>query len=386
MNLTVADVVAASNLEAREYQERVVTKTVEGFTTHELNSQMINAPTGAGKTFMALLAAKILQKRYGCGVGWTAMRRNLLGQCVQSNIDSGINVEGLTPISMFDRSPPTHDENGEKIELLIEDECHHSAASSAITIMDTVNPRFRLGLSGTPYRTDKIKLCFQRVIRDCGIRQLVEAGYLSQYRKYVLPEWSPKTVCDRYLAEPERWGKSVFYWRTEAEANECHRRLLAAGTRAGLVLGTQSFDQREQTLEQFEDNGLDAMVNLFILTEGWDFPALQTAWVRDSSRGPTTQMAGRAFRKHKDLPFKQIVQSSNTHYPVEKIVAPEQGYVWSDTEWRSVKPDDSADRVAAVAMMLIAQTTSELPEFIRKKNAKSGRRRRANTGGPLGDN
>lgn len=375
--LTVQDVIAASNIEARDYQERVVTKANDGFADLNLSSQLINAPTGAGKTIMALLIGKLLQRRYGIGVGWTAMRRNLLAQSAASNIESGINVEGLTPISMFDKDPPTHDENGQKIELLIEDECHHSAATSAINIMDKVKPRFRLGLSGTPFRTDRMKLCFQRTIRDCGIRQLVELGYLSQYHKYVIPEWTPKTVCDRYLAEPERWGKSAFYWRTEGEAQECHNRLRAGGINVGLVLGTQGFDERETTLDLFEsDGGLDAIVNLFILTEGWDMPGLQTAWVRDSSRGPTTQMAGRVFRKHPALPIKQIVQSHNTHYPVEKIVGPKQGYVWTDDEWRSVRPDGSVERVAQHTMLLIAQTQTVMPKFILKKMGDGRRRRR----------
>lgn len=287
------------------------------------------------------------------------------------------------PISMFDKEPPTHDENGEKIEILIEDECHHSAASSAIFVMDKINPRFRLGLSGTPFRTDRVKLCFQKTIRDCGIRQLVEMGYLSRYHKYVIPEWTPATVATRYLAEPERWGKSAFYWRTEEDARECHRLLVAGGCNAGLVLGTQSFEERENTLDLFESNaGLDAIVNLFILTEGWDMPGLQTAWVRDSSRGPTTQMAGRVFRKHPDLPIKQIVQSQNTHYPVDKIVSPDMGYVWTENEWRSVKADDSVERVAAETMMYIAHSTSTVPEFITKKLAQARPRRRRRGGTP----
>lgn len=74
--LTAHDIISRSNLEARDYQIRIIDKVVNGFD-EGLSSQLVNAPTGAGKTALALVAAKILQQRYGCGVGWTAMRRNL---------------------------------------------------------------------------------------------------------------------------------------------------------------------------------------------------------------------------------------------------------------------------------------------------------------------
>lgn len=371
------DVIAQSNLEARDYQIRIAEKVIDGFDS-DLTSQLINAPTGAGKTAMGLVIAKVLQQRYGCGVAWSAMRRNLLIQAASANVESGIQIDGFMPISTFDKEPPTHDENGNKIEILIEDEAHHSCANSAIHIVNKIKPRFRIGLSGTPFRTDRVKLCYQRTIRDCGIRQLVEMGYLSKYHKYVIPEWNPQAVVARYLEDPQRWGKSAFYWRTEQDANECHRLLLAGGCNAGLVLGTQPFDERERTLEMFEsDAGLDAIVNLFVLTEGWDCPNLHTAWVRDSSRGPTVQMSGRVFRKHPELPVKQIVQSQKTRYPIERTVGPDMGFVWTEGEWRSIKADDSVERVAAASMMLAAHTSSNvIPAYITKKMGKSRRRRR----------
>lgn len=383
--------IEGTTLQPRNYQQRIVTKGAKFFGDDGVASILVNSPVGSGKTPMGLLIAKALQKRFGCGVGWVAMRQTLLAQAAATNgpahiVDGeniggcNIGVDGLTVVSMFDKHPPTRDENGEKIELIVCDEAHHSAAGSMINVMDKVRPRWHLGLSGTPWRSDRVKLCYQKTIIDAGIRQLVDDNYLSQYHKYVIPEWSPACVAERYLAEPERWGQSAMYFRRDEDAMECHRLLTKGGARAGIVLGRHGADLNERNLEAFERGDLDCMVNLFLLTEGWDMPNLKTAWVRDSSRGPTIQMGGRAFRKHKDHPYKQIVQSGKTGYPMDHLVSPSMGYVWTEDKWRSVYSNESVEEMAQAALMVLAHTSPVMPVFI-SKNRDKGRRRRRRGGG-----
>ena len=44
----------------------------------------------------------------------------------------------------------------------------------------------QVGLSATPFRADKVKLCFDSVIKDAGIHGLIQDGYLAQYHHYTL--------------------------------------------------------------------------------------------------------------------------------------------------------------------------------------------------------
>jgi hypothetical protein len=100
------------------------------------------------------------------------------------------------------------------------------------------------------------------------------------------------------------------------------------------------------------------------LTEGWDEPSLQTAFVRDSGKGCTMQMSGRAFRKFEGLPVKQIVQSKQTKWPVLRTAMPEMQYIWQESEWLSLSVNPKLNTINQNARLAIAQTEVELPTFL----------------------
>jgi hypothetical protein len=86
------------------------------------------------------------------------------------------------------------------------------------------------------------------------------------------------------------------------------------------------------------------------------------------------------FRKHPALPIKQIVQSQNTKYPMDKLVSPVNGFVWTDDSWRSIKANDSVEKVSMAAMLVLAHTNAAMPAYILKKNAeRRGRKRGTQT-------
>lgn len=364
-------------LDTRPYQKRCVTRTVDYFrlkrTADTISSSvMIESATGSGKTVMALTAAKLMQESHDVVWGFSAMRKNLLHQSAQMNRDLGINVEHLVPISMFDNNPPTHAPNGKRITGLIVDECQHDAAASMMHLHSEIRPYYILGLSATPFRADKQKLCFERVIKDAGMAQLMDQGYLSRFHKYSIPEWKPEVVAERYLAEPARWGQSAFYWRTMQEAVRCYDLLQMAGVRVGLIHGAMRQADRETMLDQFEDGTLTCLVNLYVLTEGWDCPSLQTVWVRDSVKGPTMQMAGRAFRIHEGTPIKQVIQSQKTRFPIERVVKPSGTFRWEGDDWTALGNSDVADKVACAMLIGLSKVdVPPLPSFILKNRKKN---------------
>src|SRR6056297_3087924 len=169
---------AGCDLQPRDYQRRIIETAIRrfaglqqsGVSAGELAphfdpemawgaaSVLIESPTGSGKTVMGLAIAALLQQVTGARVGWVAMRRNLLTQAAAENHRRGFGVE-LVPISMFTKEPPA-------VDLLIVDEAQHDAATSMANLHSTIRPRWTLGLSATPYRSDHVKLCFEHVIRD----------------------------------------------------------------------------------------------------------------------------------------------------------------------------------------------------------------------------
>jgi hypothetical protein len=278
--MEVEALIARAAVQARPYQQRVVARAADLFTTHGLRSVLIDSPTGSGKTIMGLLTARALQERLGVRVGWVAMRRYLLAQAREENESRRIGVEA-TFLSMFDRDPPTG------LDLLVADEAQHDAAQSMAHLHQRIRPRFILGLSATPFRADRVKLCFDSAIEDAGIQGLIEDGYLSPYHHYTLPRHTPEAVVQFYLKDRPRWGKSLFYFHTLGRCAEADGLLRAAGVRSEVVTGNSD---RERQLEAFRGGRCDVLVNCMMLSEGFNCPELKTVFCRPSCRSVTIQM------------------------------------------------------------------------------------------------
>jgi superfamily II DNA or RNA helicase len=126
----------------------------------------------------------------------------------------------------------------------------------------------------------------------------------------------------------------------------------------------------EDSIKRFDAGVIPCLINCMVLTEGFDCPSLKTAWVRDSSKGPTMQMGGRTFRIHEQLPFKQIVQSKQTKWPFIRTAMPAQQYLWVSDEWRSLKVNPKLNDINQNARMAIASTEVEMPQYITTRRSR----------------
>ncbi len=358
-------------IETRDYQTRIIDHTLAAIEEGHRNI-LIESPTGAGKTVVAHLIARSLHERYGWRSGWTAMRKHLLGQAQQMNRQM-IGFETIRYFSTFDDDPPGD------IDLLIYDEAHHSAAATSTDLYNRLKPKAMIGLSATPFRSDRMALCFSKVIRDAGIRQLIDQGWLASFHQYLFDrEWTPQNVAQLYLQDAARWGKSVVYFLTLAECYRCAELLSLSGVRCEVVHG--SSDQSAQ-IEAFDRGELDVLVNALVLTEGFDCATLRTVFVRPGSKGPTMQMVGRALRKHPDKPFAQVVQNSRTRWPFAKLASAEAKFVLDDRAgWisRGGVPQKLA-QAHANTLLAIASIKVQLPPQLLHQQQ---RRRRAVLGAP----
>lgn len=212
-----------------------------------------------------------------------------------------------------------------------------------------------------------MKLCFDKVIKDAGIHRLIQDGYLSRYDHYSIQDWNPATVAERYCADVERWGKSIFYFKNLSECFALQSLLAARGVSADVVTGESDW---ETQLDRFRDGEISCLINCMKLTEGFDEPSLKTAWVRDSGKGCTMQMGGRVFRKFESLPKKQIVQSKQTRWPFIRTAMPEMQFVWQNGEWASLQVNPKINQINENARLAIATTIVEIPQFVLSRQQK----------------
>jgi len=353
----VNELIARTQVSPRPYQQRIIAKALDCYCNKGMRSLLIESPTGSGKTIMALLIARAMQDVLGVRVGWVAMRRNLLTQAAAENDAKQIGAR-CAWISMFDRDPPR------PLDMLVVDEAQHDAANSMAHLHQLIQPRYILGLTATPFRSDRIKLCFDSVLRDAGIHPLIQDGYLSQYHHYTLPAYSPQSVADFYLGDRRRWGKSIAYFHTLDQCYAAQRLLHAGGVRCDVVTGSSD---REAQIEAFRAGRLDVLVNCVVLIEGFDCPELQTVFCRPSCKGATIQMCGRVLRKHPGLPFKQIVQCRKTPWPFLRTAKAAQTYAWQDGEWRTLQANPHINTIACQTLRALASIQVELPAYVLRR-------------------
>jgi superfamily II DNA or RNA helicase len=348
----------------RDYQEQTVKDTV-GYYTNGYSSILIESPTGSGKTIMGLSALKRFKEGFPkVKIAWVAMRRTLLAQAAQEN--ERVGLKDIEFVSMFARNPP-------KADLIVTDEAQHDSSNTCATLHERMGVKRALGLTATPFRTDRIKLCYEKVINNFGVRYLIEKGWLSSFRQFMIPQWTPQNVSNLYLREPERWGKSVFYFHTMEECLEHDANLKAAGIRSAVVSCEMSHTQQDQVFEDFEQGRITCLTNINLLTEGFNAPDMGTVWVRDSGKLCTIQMAGRVLRLDPKNPRKvaNIVQSEKTRFPYTRITKPREQYVWQEGQWLSLNSNDLVDTVAMAVRDRVLTLPVSLPAFLaRGKGAK----------------
>ena len=370
---------ATAALEPRTYQRRLIGKVCEMYSGEYVNedgererraqSVMVESPTGSGKTIIGLCVARLMQQLHGYHCCWIAMRRNLLAQAANENADRkiGANVDFL---SLFEKSPPPELlQRGQRPLLLIVDEAQHDAVNSAARLHHLLRPERVLGLTATPYRTDRLKLIFERVVKDLGIKELIDGGYLSRYRHFTIPKWDPTSVADVYGAEPERWGKSLLFFLRHSECRSCQQRLSELGISSEIVTANSD---RERQLEDFEHDRIRVLISMRVLTEGFDCPSLKTVFCRPSGKLCVTQMAGRVFRIDSQVGLKQLVQCEETRYPFTRTATPDEQYVWTDSGWRSLQTNPRIAEISKRCLQAIAQAqVSQLPHYMTKQSKKN---------------
>jgi superfamily II DNA or RNA helicase len=231
-----------------------------------------------------------------------------------------------------------------------------------------IRPRFILGLSATPFRADRVKLCFDAVIKDAGIQTLIQDGYLSSYHHYTIPRHTPAEIVEHYLRDPERWGKSIAYFHTLEQCFQAKTLFEAHGIRADIVSGSSD---RDAQLDAFRAGRTQVLLNCMVLSEGFDCPELKTVFCRPSCKGVTVQMAGRVLRKHADFPFKQIVQCQKTPWPFLRTAKAAQEFVWKGDGWKTLQANPLIGEVNGRMLRMLAQVKVEMPQFVTKQLSKT---------------
>jgi len=304
------------------------------------------APTGAGKTVMLSAAIhQLMSKTPGMRVLVIQHRDELVAQNratfkrVAPETPSDIYAadrkrwsEGATFAMVQTLSRPDNLETMPRMDLIVIDEAHHVAAVSYRSILDRareLNPNLKvLGVTATPQRGDKkaLKEVFSNVSDVITVKELIEAGNLVRPRAFVIDCGLRQELASvrRTIADfdmdavaaimdksavtervVEEWKakagdrKTVLFCSTVAHAEHVTEALKDAGVKADIVHGNLSEHSRRKVLHGFEHGHFQVLVNVAVLTEGWDCQTVScVVLLRPCSfKSTMIQMIGRGLRK-----------------------------------------------------------------------------------------
>lgn len=346
----------------RAYQAGTVS-AVHGAIADERSRIVLVAPTGAGKTVMG---AKLVQDFIATGkrVLWAAHRIELVEQAMQRmGVPCGAIVAGskldptLWPCTVGSVQtivrrplPPT--------DVLVIDEAHHARSATYAALVEGVtqaNPRaVVIGLTATPCRLDGKGLgdLFETLVIAAKVSELIAEGSLVKPRvfgsreapdlkgvKKVAGEYSEKGL-ELACNKAKLRGDVVEHWLARAAGRPTvlfavsleHSKALiadfeAAGVKAVHVDGSMSRHERERALNAVKSGEAKILSNVGIVTEGWDFPALEVCVLArpTASLSLLMQMWGRVMRP---WPGKEALVLDHAGNVQRHKVLP-----WIDIEW-----------------------------------------------------
>jgi DNA repair protein RadD len=302
------------------------------------------APTGAGKTIMLSAVTGKLVEETEAKACVLAHRDELTGQnrakfgrvnpeVTTSVVDAGSKSwAGQVTFAMA----PTLSRSASlkampTLDLLVIDEAHHAVADSYRRIIDRVrdaNPEARIfGVTATPNRGDRkgLREVFDNVGDQVTLAELIASGHLVPPRTFVIDVGVQeklravrKTASDydmgavaaimnrapiteeviRHWREKAGDRQTVVFCSTVAHAENVAEAFNGHGIPAGVIHGDLGSETRRRILAAYAAGEMQVVVNVAVLTEGWDHPPTScVVLLRPSScKSTMIQMVGRGLR------------------------------------------------------------------------------------------
>ena len=285
----------------RDYQARAIDDCRAAYRSGS-RAPLVVMPTGSGKTRVGVEIARSHQFRMDqAHVLWMAHRTELLDQARSrleaEGADMGrIDVQSIqTLLRRIDLQPAT---------LIVIDESHHIVSKEWSRVARHYSSAIRLGLTATPERGDGAALgdIFDRIIVGPTVSELTARGLLVPCHIVGPRRKQRKAVagggpCEAYRAHCA--GKrTVVYCATVAHAEETAAEFRASGIDCAVIEGRTHDAERAASLARFSNGSLTVLINVYVLTEGWDCPATEAIIVARGvgHAGMGLQIIGRGLR------------------------------------------------------------------------------------------
>jgi superfamily II DNA or RNA helicase/diadenosine tetraphosphate (Ap4A) HIT family hydrolase len=297
---------------------------------------LVQMATGLGKTYLAAFDSlgfkRVLFVAHRDEILEQALRsfravrpRASLGKLGEDRRDYDAEVL-FASVQTLSRSNHLERFGRDAFDYIVVDEFHHACATTYRRILEKFEPRFLLGLTATPERTDGgdlMGLCNHNLVFQCDLFEGIRRGLLSPFHYYGVPDdidyanipWRSARFDETALTNAwatERRADNAFEWhrkhggaRTLAfccsvrHANYMRDFFRGRGIAARAVHSGPGSDLRGQALEELAKGDIRVVFAVDLFNEGLDVPAIDTVLMLrpTESRILWLQQFGRGLRK-----------------------------------------------------------------------------------------
>lgn len=319
----------------RPYQ----TEALDSVSDHWRNgarSVLLVAPTGSGKTTIGAEAIRRAVAR-GKKCLWLAHRRELITQAydrlVSEEISCGVimaddkRADPEAPVQVCSVDTLTARGTRPDATLLVWDEAHHCAAATWKEIIKGYAESWHLGLTATPERGDGSPLgdIFDQMVVGAKVKQLVADGFLVPSQLLIPSVPTSRRLVDSELAMSPLQAfqqyaenqRTVVYCQFVKHAHDYAQQFIDAGVPAAAIDGSMHQQERDEKLNAFASGDIKVILNVYVLTEGWDVPSTTCCIIARNigHAGMFLQMAGRVLRPAVGKEIATIVDLKGSTLP-----------------------------------------------------------------------
>ncbi|MDE5599456.1 MAG: DEAD/DEAH box helicase, partial [Ureaplasma sp.] len=299
------------------------------------NKALIVSATGTGKTYLAVFDVKQFNPNR---ILFIAHRDNILRSAKESfefefensktyGFINGQEKEFNKDFIFASSSTLNKDENlfkfnKDHFDYIIVDEAHHSAANSIEKIIKYFEPKFLLGLTATPNRTDGkeiYSLYSNNIAYEINLKKALENNLLCRFNyfgindKFLLNTTNAKELCNEnrinYIIEKAKYYgcynnkvQGLIFVSSKSEAKLLTEMFNDKGIRTKYILSETKDNDKITIINELRERKIDYIVSVDVLSEGVDMPFVNQIIMLRPTKSTIvfSQQLGRGLRKYHD--------------------------------------------------------------------------------------
>ena len=343
-----ASVQSPKTIKPNKMQEEAL-KSLKNLRDNNKDKALLISATGTGKTFLSAFDVKRFKPKR---LLFVVHRRNIAEAALRSfkylipNVSMGIfsgNTKETDSDFIFSTVQTIHKKEyremfeREAFDYIIIDEVHRAGAQSYQDIVDYFKPKFLLGMSATPERSDDFdiyEMFDHNIAYEIRLIQAMEYNLLCPFHYYGITDMTIDGIeiddksefniltselrLDYIIEKINEYGYSgdhihgLIFCSRKDECEKLSQLFNLRGYKTIALTGDSSEDMRQKAIDSLEsndENSLDYIFTVDIFNEGIDIPKVnQVVMLRPTESAIVfVQQLGRGLRKNDSKEYVVII-------------------------------------------------------------------------------